>query len=818
MRNLPVTLALIAAVSPVAFAQPVPPPPSTTQPPAPGPNITAAPGETLSPASTQPWGPTTQISMNFRDASIDAVLEYLSTNAGFVVVKESPVSGRVTVLSRQPVSPDEAVALLNTVLKQQGYTAIQMGRVLKITSRDRAKRANIPVRFGSDPEKIAQTDELITQVIPVVSVDAVRLKTDLQPLIGTDADWSANGASNTLIMTDTSANIRRVVEIIASLDKRESTENTIRVKQLKYADATSAARLILEIFQSDQSTSGNRGGNNNNNNNRGGNNNPFFRNFGGGGGFGGGGFGGRGGGGQGGNNAEQGSTEGRTGRVTASADTRTNTVVVTGPTATLDVIEKMLDELDANPAAEQAFFIYPLRNGQATYMAQTLNSLFGNSTSGSSRTTTSTNSRTSTSSGFGSRGSTGSSSTFGSGSSISRTPFGQGTTGSSGFGGFGGFGNISSSVQSAAGSLQGQAYVVADPDTNSLLVSASSKITDQVRQIIAQLDRPVPQVLIKVLVAEVTHNNSTDIGTDLSILNLYEQTANSTQGQQAATVFGAPTNGLKVSVLEENVQATLHALATQGRIEVLSRPYILASDNQAASINIGQRVPIITDSRLDTNNNPINQITYQDIGIILNITPHINPDGLVICDVTPEVSSISDQTVAISSTVNATVFNNRSADTRVGIRNGETIVIGGLMEDRKRSTLQKVPLLGDIPLLGVLFSRNDVSKTKTELLFFLTPHVASSPESLQGMTNDEAQGLKLVPGAIQPGTYEEHLKGLQRGNTTRPGYQPVPIPETEGSRSPGALPDPVAPGTSGGTGSNNSATPPATPDASSPKH
>lgn len=813
MRNLSITLALLAATSPVVLGQ-VPTTAPSVQPANQTPPL-AVDGTTTGPA-TQPWGPTTQIAMNFRDASIDAVLEYLSSQAGFIVVKETPVSGRVTVLSKQPVTPDEAVSLLNTVLKQQGFTAVQMGRILKITSRDRAKRANIPVRFGGDPTKIAQTDELITQVIPVTSVDAVRLKTDLQPLIGTDADWSANGASNTLIMTDTSANIRRVVEIIASLDKRDSAENTIRVKQLKYADATSAARLVLEIFQTESSGSS---GNNNNRGNQGGGG-QFFRNFGGGGGFGGRGGGGGfpgggpfGGFGGGNNQQEQGSTEGRTGRVTASADTRTNTIVVTGPTATLAVVEKMLDELDANPAAEQAFFIYPLRNGQATYMAQTLNSLFGNSTSSSNRSNTSSNSRTSGSnnrtSSFG-RSSTssrtgGSSGSFGSGSGISRQGFGGGTTtGGGSFGGF--FGGISSGISSAASSMSGQVYVVADADTNSLLVSTSSKLTDSVREIIAQLDRPVPQVLIKVLVAEVTHNNNTDIGTDFSILNLYEQTTNSTQGQQAATVFGAPTNGLKVSVLEENVQATIHALATQGRIEVLSRPYILASDNQAASISIGQRVPIITDSRLDTNNNPINQISYEDIGIILNITPHINPDGLVICDVTPEVSSISDTTVAISSTVNASVFNNRSADTRVGIKNGETIVIGGLMEDRKTSTLQKVPLLGDIPLVGALFSRNQVEKTKTELLFFLTPHVAAAPDVLQNMSNDEAKGLKLVPGSIQPGTYKEHLEGLQRGNTTRPGYQPIPIPETE-SKSKSPLPEQAAPGTSGTPQSNNSSNP-----------
>jgi len=146
--------------------------------------------------------------------------------------------------------------------------------------------------------------------------------------------------------------------------------------------------------------------------------------------------------------------------------------------------------------------------------------------------------------------------------------------------------------------------------------------------IIDDLDRPVPQVLIKVLVAEVTHDNSADLGVDFSILNQRP----SGKGQTAAQVFGAPSTGMLVTIMESNLNATLHALAIQDRLDVLSRPYILASDNQQASITVGQEVPIITDSRLDQNNNPINQITYRDVGIILNVTPHINPDGLVILD------------------------------------------------------------------------------------------------------------------------------------------------------------------------------------------
>ena len=121
--------------------------------------------------------------------------------------------------SKQPVGPEEAVTLLSSVLKATGYTAQQNGRVLKIMARDKAKKGSLPVRVGSDPEGIDQTDEMITQVIPIRYMDAVKLKTNLQPLLDKDADVAADDASNAIVITDTSANIRRIAQVIAAMDR-----------------------------------------------------------------------------------------------------------------------------------------------------------------------------------------------------------------------------------------------------------------------------------------------------------------------------------------------------------------------------------------------------------------------------------------------------------------------------------------------------------------------------------------------------------------------------------------------------------------------
>ena len=214
-------------------------------------------------------------------------------------------------------------------------------------------------------------------------------------------------------------------------------------------------------------------------------------------------------------------------------------------------------------------------------------------------------------------------------------------------------------------------------------------------------------------------------------------------------------------------------------MDVLSRPSILASDTQEATIPVGQEVPFIRNSRTTETGQTINTIEYEDVGIILTVTPHINPEGLVILDVVPEISTITDTTVPISETVNATVYAKRSATTQVAIYNGQTIVIGGLMEDRIIDAVRKVPVLGDIPLLGELFKHTSKDKIKTELLIFLTPHVAERPDHLTAMSEDETADIQAIRDAGGSGAFEQHMDAMQRGATPKtepPGADDEPQP------------------------------------------
>jgi general secretion pathway protein D len=706
--------------------------------------------------TTQPGG---GLLLNFKDASIDSVLDELSRAAGFIIVKTVQPQGRVTLVSKQPVKPDDAVSLLNTVLKDAGYAAIQQGRILKIVPRDQARHANIPVHSGADPSKIADTDELITQVIPLRQADAMQLKNDLAPLINTtEADFTANASSNSLIITDTSANVKRIVEIVSALDNHLVDSAEVKVFQLQYADASSAAKLINDLFGEQAGAAQNQ-------------NNPFARFF-------------RGRGNRGNGNDNNNQQTRQTAKVLASADDRTNTVVVTGPRDTLEIISGVVQQLDSNPASEQTVYIYHLKNAQAQTVQDVLNYLFNGAIGPSVAGAENSNGFNGVSSlggfggGGGNSGGIGGSSRGGLGGFGSITNNARGSTGSRSTNAGGrssGVGQLSPAAQQAAQSLAGQVTIIADPDTNSLLIRTAPKNYPDIQLILHDLDRAVPQVLIKVLVAEVTHDNNIDIGAEFAALNLR---ANG-NGSKAATDFGLKqaTGGLTATVLETNFQATLHALESMGKLDVLSRPYILASDNQLASIIVGQSVPIPINSQITDTGNIINSLEYVDVGIILNVTPHINPEGLVILDVNPEISSLTGQTVAISNGVGAPVFDTRSAMSRVGVLDGKTIVIGGLMEDKKTETVTQVPFLGSIPIIGELFKRHQQDKTKTELLIFLTPHVAESPEQLKQMSQDELNGTQLVPNAVYPGAFQEHMKGMHRGEASAPAAtQPTTAP------------------------------------------
>ncbi len=198
-----------------------------------------------------------KVKLNFQDAPLQTVLEYLSETAGLTVVSDEPIiDGRMTVISRQPIPLTQAVSLINSMLKENGLTTILTGNVLRVVTLENAKQENTPVLSGRDPDAIVASDDIVTYVIPVKYVTARALRENLQTLVPEHAVLQANEDGNALIITDTMANIKRLMKIVVALDTHMASVSEIRVFRLTNADAQSAADMINTMFASDQQGGG----------------------------------------------------------------------------------------------------------------------------------------------------------------------------------------------------------------------------------------------------------------------------------------------------------------------------------------------------------------------------------------------------------------------------------------------------------------------------------------------------------------------------------------------------------------------------------
>ncbi|MDK2971073.1 MAG: ral secretion pathway protein [Candidatus Sumerlaeota bacterium] len=406
-----------------------------------------------SPDTTTPQ--TAEISFNFRGATIDTVLDYLSEAAGFAVVTTVPLSGTIDVISHRPLNPEESLELVTTILHEKGYAALRSGNTLTIVSREDAKQRDIPVRQGSDPLTIPKNDEMVTQIIPIRYSQASELVENLRPLLPSYSTISANEGSNAILLTDTQANIRRVAEIITALDKSFSEITTVKVFQLRHADAKETATLITELFEQ-ETTSGSSS------NSR--QLPPFFRR-----------------GGDDGDRQSSSSTQNAvvqaSSRVTATADERTNSLVVAAPPQLITTIEELIATLDLSTEILTEVRVFPLKYADAEEMADVITEIFA----ADSTTQSTTNSRSNVRIGF-------------------RGPGGRAPGGNT----------VSNSEQSEREQESATVLAVADTRTNSVVVSAVSDVLTQIAGVVHELDRD-PAGTKKVYVYSLKNANPEEV-------------------------------------------------------------------------------------------------------------------------------------------------------------------------------------------------------------------------------------------------------------------------------------------------------------------
>ena len=309
-----------------------------------------------------------ELRLNFRNAPLEMVLNYLSDAAGFIIVLDTPVNGSVSVISNRPMTRDEAVDLLNFELNKNGYAAIRNGRTLTIVDKSAAKTRDIPVKTGNNPDEIPKNAEIVTQIIPIRFVEARQLVSDLTSFVSPQATVVANEGGNSIVITDTQSNIRHLAEIIKAVDDSAEAETEIRVFRLKHASPTDVATELASIFPSSSSGTGTQS--------------PIsFRGGGGGGGFLSRIMGATAGGAAPGNSSNDRIKKAT--QVNVVPDSRIQAVIVTAPKDLMLQIANMMNDLDVPSTRDQKVYVFHMNNGDPQQAALVLQNMF--QSSGTSR-------------------------------------------------------------------------------------------------------------------------------------------------------------------------------------------------------------------------------------------------------------------------------------------------------------------------------------------------------------------------------------------------------------------------------------------------
>lgn len=689
-----------------------------------------------------------RVALNFQDVDIPVLARFVSelTNKNFIV--DEKVRGKVTVISPTKVTPEEAYTIFQSVLQVKGFTTVSSGGVIKIVASREAKQTGLPTVYNGS--LAAAGDEFITRLVPLRHVSAADMASTLQPMVATDGLVLAYAPTNSLILTDSGPNVRRLLGIVEELDV-EGHERTTEVIPLKFAIAADLAKKIEEIMKEQGGGDGGSA--------------PRLR------------------------------TAAATNNVTSGGislnrvvrvlpDERTNALIVMCSPMDLKTVHRIVDRLDvALPPGTSKIHVYALKYANAEELLPVLAELIGAKSSGGSSLSVPRKERryrrserfrsegAQFSSGMGERNSQ-SSSSF---SSPMAPP--QGVTGS-------------------APEFSNEIQITADPATNSLLISASPQDFSTLKSVIDQLDVRRRQVYVEAIILEVSVERARQLGIELQ--NSFSINGDGVglgrtnlQDLNNALKDPASLSGLLLAAASNKTielpdgtripaqMALLRAAQNSADINVLSAPTLLTADNQEAEILIGQNVPFVASRATSATNlnNLFATVQREDVGITLRLTPQISEGDAVRLDVYEEVSAIVPTTVGDPNLVGPTT-SVRSASTTVVAKSGQTVVIGGLISDNSLRQRDSVPYIDKVPVLGNLFRSDRGSDKKINLLIFLTPHIVKDDTEIAQRSLDEREKFR--------GSLKEHRTPERwQQPLDRPSFSPPIEKQTGGVLLPG---------------------------------
>jgi general secretion pathway protein D len=674
--------------APPAAAIPPPPVPSADQGKAePAPKAGAAeappvPVPAPAPSQAPVAHPPTYLSMDFTDVELPVLIKFMSEQTKRNFIFDERVQGKITIISPRRITMEEAYNVFLYVLQAKGFTAVSQGNTIKIVAAREARQDTIHTGVSKD----TASAEFITRLVPLQYLESAEVVPLVTPLVSKDGMVSAFASSNTLLLIDSRANIDRIVTILAEVDS-EGAPGILRVYPLSYALAADVTKTLTSVYIEGAAAppaTAARG--------RARNIRPT-----------------------------------RGVAVKFLPDARTNSVIVHAGQEMQDDVADLLKKIDVPASAGGGRInVYYLENADAEEVSKVLASLSGEKRAGAAPVAP--------------------------GGRVVPPPATGGAV--------------------ISAELEGGVKVTADKATNALVIVASSNDYETLVGVIRKLDIRRRQVFVEAVVMEIDLDKTLDVGVE------WRAAAQVGGGQSGAVIGGAnygiqggmnsllaglaagaplifPGSGLVAGGIGGSVTlpdgtkvpaiaAVLRASQGNNNLNILSSPHLLTQNNKEAEIIVAENIPFLTSTSRDTTNlaNVINTVERKDVGVTLRITPHIHESEFVSLDIYQEASALKQDalTLAQTATVGPT-WTKRSTKTTVLVKSGDTVIISGIIQDSFTRNVSKIPLLGDIPLLGALFRYTSEQKKKTNLLIMLTPHIIQEPGALSKALEDRQREM-----------------------------------------------------------------------------
>lgn len=616
--------------------------------------------------------------LNAVDTDIREIIKQIAKVTGKNFLVDQKIRGKVTIISEDKMTVEEAYQAFLSALEVLGYTVVQApGNLTKIIPMKDALQSPLPIYRDDSPV----TDAFITRIVQMDNISAVEMSNAIKTLVSKQGNLFAYPATNSLIITDTGSNIDRLLKIMQDLDT-EGPSESIEIVAIKYADAKDIAEKVTELYEEedDQPTRTRR------------------------------------------------RVRRRTRRAASPEldekpylskiipDDRTNSVIILASKRAITKVKGLIARLDRKleDGAEGKIHVHYLKHSDAKELAEVLNALAATSISG-----------------------TRAGGVAGSGA---RTPGRRGT----------GQADRAAGGQVVTAQFEGGLKVAPDENTNALIITATAKdyktLADQV---IAKLDIPRKQVYVEVVIMELTISNDRNLGVSGQGGGTFSIGGNpalgfgSSLGGTASGLSASALSGLAAGVVSQTTQTIpvtqpdgtitnleiptfgfiLNALQTDNNVNILSTPNLLTLDNEEAEIIVGGEVPFPTGTTLTPGGNSTFNVTRENVGITLKMTPQINEGDTVKIKLRQEITQVIPGASEVVLTSLGPSTTKRSVETVVAAKDQQTIVIGGLIDDKVTINTTKVPFLGDIPILGHLFKQKRTVKEKTNILVFLRPYI-----------------------------------------------------------------------------------------------